>query len=291
MVGGGWQAACSISDHYRRTCTEVVAIQFRNRVFERSSNAMQMGHNSRENPSTSATGLVVGANEGCKAADLAHRYDHIYSHFDPNEEKCPVSTESLTKARTRVRQVLGGFSLCSSIQGARVLDIGSGLGVSAEAFRELGGAVTGVDLSPVAVSRAKARFGNIDFRCAAFPEGLKQEDSFDLIWAVDLPILGLFESENIYESFLSPCLKRLRRDGRLIVGWHTDFSGQLAHGWMNWSFQTIHRLRMAFRASPALIPQMRFFWLSTCVCHICRVARRSAPIYFCVRASDWGPGI
>lgn len=250
-----------------------------------------MEKKSGEDRFASAEALVGDANEGCQVTDLAHRYDQIYSRVSSSENKCPVSTGSLTKARTIVRQVLRGFRLCGSTRGARVLDIGSGLGVTAEAFRELGAMVTGVDLSPVGVSHAKARFSDIDFRCAAFPEGLSEDDKFDLIWAVDLPIVGLFETENIQATFFNPCLKRLKADGHLIVGWHTNFSGQLAHGWMNWSFQTIRELRKTFRASPALVPQARFFWLSNCICHICQVAHRSAPIYFCVRASDWCPRI
>lgn len=243
--------------------------------------------NSRENLFALTEALPKDANEGCEASDLAHRYDQIYGRFNSSGNKCPVSTVSLTKARTRIRHVLKGFDLYAGCHNMRVLDIGCGLGFTSEAFRELGTDVTAIDLSPIAVDRAKAKFGGIDFRCAAFPDGLSEEGTFDLIWAVDLPIVGLFETENIQTTFLNPCMKRLKTDGHLIVGWHTDFSGQLSHGWMNWSLQTIRQLRKTFRASAALVPQVRFFWLSACVCHLCRVARHSAPVYFCVRASDW----
>ena len=248
-----------------------------------------MEDNSGKGRSGFTEAVPTNANDGCQSADLASRYDHIYSRVDSSEH-CPVSTTSLTKARSRIRQVLGGFGLRSRIRGARVLDIGSGLGVTAEAFRELGATVTGMDLSPVAVAQAKARFDQIDFRCKAFPEGLTEEDKFDLIWVVDLPIVGLFETENIQATILEPCLKQLKPDGHLIVGWHTNFSGRLTNGWMNWSLDSIRELRRVFRASPALVPQARFFWLSALVCQVCRLARRSAPIYFCVRANAWRQG-
>jgi SAM-dependent methyltransferase len=169
----------------------------------------------------------------------------------------------------------------------RVLDIGCGLGFTSEAFRELGAVVTGIDLSPVAVDRAKARFAGVSFRCAVFPEDLGGDDRFDLIWAVDLPIVGLFETENLQAAFLGPCLRLLEPDGHLVVGWHTNFSGRLIGGWVHWSIGAIRKLRRTFRASPVLIPQLRFFWLSACVSHICRVCGYSAPIYFCIRAADW----
>lgn len=227
--------------------------------------------------------------DGCSAVELSQRYDQIYNQFEGKEDECPVSTGNQPKARKRVRQVLQGLELGTNLNGARVLDIGSGLGVTAEAFRELGAEVTGVDLSSVAVSRAKARFHEIDFRCVEFPDGLRGERPFDLIWATDLPVVGLgaYDTQRMHRELLDPCLRLLTPDGNLVIGWHTDFSGQEAHGWLNWSLPTIREARKAWRSSPALIPQARFFWLSALICACCRVVRRSAPIYFRIRASDW----
>ena len=224
---------------------------------------------------------------GIEAPALRRLYDGIYERHDGSDGHCPVSTGNLDKARQRVHQVLKGLGLFSKGRPIRVLDIGSGLGFTSEALRELGATVTAIDLSPVAVAKAKERFKGIDFRCSFFPEGLPEEKTFDLIWAVDLPVVGLFESENIHEVFLNPCLKRLNNNGHVVVGWHTDFSGQQTNGWVNWSLMTIRSFRRTFRSSPALIPQLRFFWLSACICLACRLLRRSAPIYFSVCAADW----
>jgi SAM-dependent methyltransferase len=227
------------------------------------------------------------ATSGIQPADLKKVYDGIYGDLDGGEDACRVSTGNLDKARTRVRQVLKGLGIYSACNKMQVLDIGCGLGFTSEAFRELGLNVTAIDLSPVAVDRAKAKFPGIDFRCAAFPDDLTENHKFDIIWAVDLPIVGVFESYTTQADFLQPCLKLLKADGRLIVGWHTNFSGQRINGWMNWSFRTIREMRRTFRASPPLIPQIRSFWLSACVCQMCKFTRHSAPIFFLVRAADW----
>jgi len=249
---------------------------------------MQMENSSKEN-CLPMRDLTEGADDGCSALELSQRYDQIYNQFEGNEDRCPVSTGNLPRARRRVRQVLRGLGLTTNLRGARVLDIGSGLGVTAEAFRELGAMVTGIDLSAVAVSLAKARFREIDFRCLGFPSGLHEDHRFDLIWATDLPVVGLgaYDTQRMQRELLGPCLRLLNSEGHLVIGWHTDFSGQEAHGWLNWSLSTIRESRNAWRASPALIPQARFFWLSTFICHVCRVLQHSAPIYFRIRASDW----
>jgi SAM-dependent methyltransferase len=219
--------------------------------------------------------------------DLEHLYDRIYSQYVGKEQECPVSTGSSARARSRISQVLKGFGLLHRMENARILDIGCGLGFMSEAFRELGAKVTGVDLSPVVVEQARTRFPDADFRCLVFPDGLEEEQAFDLIWAVDLPGVGMFESERILREFLYPCLRLLKGDGHLIIGWHTNFSGRMRKGWMNWSPATIRTLRNTCRASPPLIPRCRSVWLSAIVSLGCRVLVRPAPIYFLVRRKSW----
>jgi 2-polyprenyl-3-methyl-5-hydroxy-6-metoxy-1,4-benzoquinol methylase len=86
------------------------------------------------------------------------------------------------------------------------LDLGCGLGFTSEAFRELGAKVVGVDLSSIGIAQAKARFPGVDFRCLVFPDGLSEEHSFDLIWALDLPTVGVTEPEYLQREVLMPCL-------------------------------------------------------------------------------------
>lgn len=242
---------------------------------------------------TAEEGIVphetVENESGAQPLALKQLYDDIYGATDGSDNQCRVSTGSLAKARTRIREVLKGFGLHSNCGEMRVLDIGCGLGFSSEAFRELGASVTGIDLSSIAIDRAKEKFKSVDFRCTAFPDGLTDRNTFDLIYAVDLPIVGVFATVPIQSEFLQPCLRLLKPGGHIVIGWHTNFSGRLIHGWMHWSFRTIYELRRIFRSSAPLVPQVRFFWSSALACHVCRLLRYSAPVYFLVRAIDWDP--
>lgn len=96
--------------------------------------------------------------------------------------------------------------------------IGCSLGTTSAAFREFGESVAAIDLSSIAVDFATAGFTGFDFRCAVFSMGLPEMKSFDVIWVVDLRVVGLFEAIEICWDFLSPCMKRLNNDVHVIVG-------------------------------------------------------------------------
>jgi SAM-dependent methyltransferase len=241
---------------------------------------------------SSKNGVVArqtGDDMGVEPQALKRLYDGIYAGYGKSDDTCKVSTGSLRKARKRIRQVLRGFGLTSAFPNVRVLDVGCGLGFSAQAFYELGASVTAMDLSEIAIDRAQAQFKGIDFRCAAFPDGLTEKHAFDLVWAVDLPLVGVFEQGSIKSDFLQLCLELLKADGHLVVGWHTNFSGQMINGWMHWSIPTMREFQKTFRSSPALVPQLGSLGLSTAAFYICRFVRRSIPVCFVIRATDWHP--
>ncbi|RYD84929.1 MAG: class I SAM-dependent methyltransferase [Verrucomicrobiaceae bacterium] len=224
---------------------------------------------------------------GVPSSELKVIYDEIYDRYAGREAECPVTTGDIAKARTRIRQVLKAYGLMPRAAGLRVLDIGCGLGSTSEVFREIGSTVTALDLSKVAIAQAKKRFPGIDFRCQMFPDELEPGATFDLIWAVDVPGVGVSDAGQVVTEFLESALKFLKQDGCLVIGWHTDFSGNRKGSWVHWSAAQVKELRRLFRASPVLIPPLRFLWLSRIACFLCRHFRRSAPIYFVVRAVDW----
>lgn len=96
--------------------------------------------------------------------------------------------------------------------GARVLDLGCGLGQYLYIFRQLGAEVHGVDLDPDAVSFIKNELGIDTVRCGSV-DALETEPLYDLVILHDLvehPLLPF--------DILQKC-SRLLRDGGLLFVW------------------------------------------------------------------------
>lgn len=72
--------------------------------------------------------------------------------------------------------------------GCRLLDIGCGGGIAAEAFARLGFAVTGIDAAPapVAVARAHARSLPIDYRVTTAEALADAGETFDAVCALEV---------------------------------------------------------------------------------------------------------
>lgn len=213
-------------------------------------------------------------------------YDSVYRAAAESPSSCAVSMGNLPKARKRVRQVLVGFKMPLCWSGKRVLDVGCGLGAIAQAFHETGAAVTAVDVSQAAIEQCKARLPEIDFRCDSFPADLGEEGGFDLIWLLDFPLVMNCCAEGLRQTFLRPSLRYLKPDGCFIIGTHSNFSGKRIHGWAHWSLVALWRAKAFWKASGPIIPQLRYCWLSILACPLCRVAGKSAPIFFLVKAAD-----
>ena len=236
---------------------------------------------------TGNSGTQSDYRDGLHPAALKGVYDHLYEKYIGRESKCPVSVGTVERARKRVVQVLRAFGLLPTVAGLRVLDLGCGYGFTAEAFRQLGASVVGIDLSPIAIARAKVMWPGIDFQCGAFPAGLTSKESFDLIWAVDLPAVGVTEEEFFKQELLMPSLKELAEDGNLVIGWHTDLSGAHKNGWNHFSMDWIRTFRKTFRVTGTVVPPLRHLWLSMPGLQICRSLGRSAPVYFRIQAKEW----
>ena len=88
--------------------------------------------------------------------------------------------------------------------GARVLELGCGSGTEetrrlAERF-----AVTGVDISPLQIERARAAIPEADFLCADFTEVELPEDSFDAV-------ASFYVFNHVPRDLLAPLLARIQR--------------------------------------------------------------------------------
>ena len=212
-------------------------------------------------------------------------YDHVYKQYRSGASPCLYSMDNLDKARRRVNLVFKTFRLWPLPKGARVLDVGCGLGYMSEALRLAGGIVTGIDFSSMAIDLARKSFPNVDFRCLSFPDELEKSDQFDIVWSVDLTIINTFDVDQIYRNLIEPCLLLLQPNGVLIIGWHTDFSGRMKSGTACWSLQTINDLKLYAGLSAPRVVDVRFSLLSKLIIIASRFFRRSIPVFF-VRNRD-----
>jgi SAM-dependent methyltransferase len=134
--------------------------------------------------------------------ELARAFDRQAEAF----ERAKVQRDAASLARLVAAAALP--------QGARVLDAGCGPGLVAEAFLEAGCAVTGVDLSPEMLRRARQR-------CARFGERAR----FELCSLYDLPAGEPFDatvSRNVLHHVEDPAAfvtrqARLVRPGGVVL--------------------------------------------------------------------------
>jgi SAM-dependent methyltransferase len=205
----------------------------------------------------------------------------LYSLHESGRRYCRNSVSDLKKAQTRCERVLNYFKVALPIH-ANVLDVGSGLGYYAAALSENGYRVVGIGISEVAVEASRRRFQGPCYTCGSFPEDVLE--SFDLIWAVDLSLINTFNASVIGE-FVKSCLQRLNPNGTTIVGWHTDFSGEMKDGWANWDSVTMSRLCQQTRLYGPAIVQARFNIGSHLSMFLCHAVGKSAPVSMAFRTA------
>ncbi|MEE9170591.1 MAG: class I SAM-dependent methyltransferase [bacterium] len=211
-------------------------------------------------------------------------FDAMYAAYLANEKECSVSCHELGKARRRVRGVIRTFNI-SSLERAKVLDIGCGLGYYSEAIRLQGAEVTAVDTSSVAIEFIKEEFPKVDSRVASFPEELRDDGPYDIIWSCDFSFINTFDVDHICQEFIQPSLKLLKHHGSLIIGWHSDFSGTMGNSnWAHWPLDMIEVMKNKTGLSGPRVATMPTSTLSWAVIHCARMLKKSIPIYLHRRA-------
>jgi 2-polyprenyl-3-methyl-5-hydroxy-6-metoxy-1,4-benzoquinol methylase len=209
-------------------------------------------------------------------SEIRH-YDSVYGRHTDGAH-CPVSVANLEKARKRLNQVCASFGI--NFKGTRVLDLGCGLGYIAEAMRLEGANVVAIDASAVAIQRASAKFPRIDFRHVLFPEGLSTTEKFDFVWLLDIWPLNTFHVQEMKRNVLDSAARHLKPNGTLIMGWHSNFSGDDSRNWSHWTFQTVEDVQHVLGFSGPRVPQARWRSLSWLTMRACKVAGKSCPIFF-----------
>jgi ubiquinone/menaquinone biosynthesis C-methylase UbiE len=120
----------------------------------------------------------------------------------------------------------------AGIGGNRLLDVACGTGLSFIRLLEAGWEVTGCDISPEMLERARARAGDRAELVEADMRELPKLGEFDLIWAVSDPFNYLLEVEEV-EATLRGMGRNLAPDGialfdlNTLVTYQTFFSEEV----------------------------------------------------------------
>ena len=147
--------------------------------------------------------INVDLNEVEKFNKIAHKWWDPSSEFKPLHDINPL----------RVNYINDLFPLNEK----KILDVGCGGGILAESMARLGGNVTGIDQSEIAIKIAKlhAKENNlsIDYKLLNIEDFLKKDTSkFDVITCLEM-----IEHVPDPASIITSCAKKLKKNGRLYV--------------------------------------------------------------------------
>jgi 2-polyprenyl-6-hydroxyphenyl methylase/3-demethylubiquinone-9 3-methyltransferase len=147
--------------------------------------------------------INVDLNEVEKFNKIAHKWWDPSSEFKPLHDINPL----------RVNYINDLFPLNEK----NILDVGCGGGILAESMARLGGNVTGIDQSEIAIKIAKlhAKENNlsIDYKLLNIEDFLKKDSNkFDVITCLEM-----IEHVPDPASIITSCAKKLKKNGRLYV--------------------------------------------------------------------------
>jgi ubiquinone/menaquinone biosynthesis C-methylase UbiE len=118
---------------------------------------------------------------------------------------------------TLSRSVLFMFGHFSAInyEPETVLDMGCGIGRNAIPLSEMGYDVTGIDISSVAIEKAKSANSKANFICTPMDEELPFEnDSFDV--AMDITTFDILVDQSAIDRHISELKRVLKKDGYFL---------------------------------------------------------------------------
>jgi SAM-dependent methyltransferase len=215
--------------------------------------------------------------------DSRSTYNAIYKTYELGESTFNVSLRDLDKAKRRVARVCRAFGIQLGSAEQKVLDVGCGLGFYTKALTLTGASVTGLDVSDTGIELARQSFPDCTFVRGAFPDDVQDNSRYHLIWAVDLSLLNTFDIESIRRSFVAPALARLRPGGILVIGWHTNFSGQRRGSFSQWARPEFMLLRRCCGLAGPRLVEVPGVVMGAMAMRICQWLGKPTPIFFARR--------
>lgn len=146
-------------------------------------------------------------------------FNEINSSFYDLEYFISMEYRYLSGAhRSRVNNVLEAIG---DVRGKKVLDLGCGGGYFSNELSKMGADVVGVDYSKFAISFAKERYPQIDFRqLSTYSLSDFPEDYFDAVSLIDVA-----EHVADHQSMINKISKALKNGGILLIS--TDFDDNI----------------------------------------------------------------
>ena len=150
-------------------------------------------------------------------------YDNIYSQANivPGYNRYTLYANEITSQKNPLDYLANKEAVYFSIKeilengvgrGARILEVGAGLGYLTYAIRRQGFNIVGLDISCDAVEQAKIRFGDYYICGDVYEFGKYNEERFDVIILTEV-------IEHIADptGFCDALLKLLKSDGQLVI--------------------------------------------------------------------------
>ncbi len=130
--------------------------------------------------------------------------------------------QSVEEDKTRLKSLL--FDNLDFVYGSHVLDIGCGMGFQAEAIRQLGYKVTGVDFSKSGIAAAKRDFPEVEFILKDAADLGYPDDHFDMAFLHGMSWYH-YELDDVCLQRSKELVRMVKPGGYIALLIRTDFTG------------------------------------------------------------------
>ena len=113
----------------------------------------------------------------------------------------------------------------SLAKGAKILDIGCGAGFYTDLFRQIGYNPVGIDISQIAIEKARSKYPDLDFDVVDALNLPYDKKCFDVIFMSGCSVINT-DNLNKIDEIIKYLLEYVTDTGTIVLIGETDFSGQ-----------------------------------------------------------------